>query len=79
MEHHGSLETQRRQPPLKSARGESRGGEELWLSCEGMGAEHLIAGLGLISPKSTTKDLWRSTLNSTLIYVFPVPKTRASF
>lgn len=44
------------------------------------GAEHLIAGLGLISPKGIIKHLWRSTLNSTLIYVFVfvfffVPKT----
>lgn len=34
------------------------------------GAEHLIAGLGLISPKGIIKHLWRSTLNSTLIYGF---------
>lgn len=44
------------------------------------GAEHLIAELGLISPKGIIKHLWRSTLNSTLVYVFflfffLVPKT----
>lgn len=41
------------------------------------GAEHLIAGLGLISPKGIIKHLWRSTLNSTLVYgfFFLVPKT----
>lgn len=44
-------------------------------SCEVIGTGHLIAGLGLITPKSIAKDLWRSTLNSTLIYAFPVPKT----